>query len=147
MLDRNLFKNHSYSTFVLPRMTVQKDMIHAIEAEVRQEQKIITKIQTHRTDTVLPPEIHSVMTNIQPPHNTLDHDMTITKEIHDHITLLTDLLTDLLIDMTLVIDIYHVHIQKTTTILQDTHHPIDHLQEHEILDFLDRVHIQIRDRP
>ena len=67
MLDRNLFKNHSYSTFVLPRMTVQKDMIHAIEAEVRQEQNIITKIQTHRTDTVLPPEIDSVMTNIQPP--------------------------------------------------------------------------------
>ena len=146
MLDRNLLKNHLYNTFVLPLMTEQKDTIHAIEAEVHQEQIIITQVQTHKTDLVLHPETDSVMTKILLLHNTLDHDTTITKEIQDHTDLVTDLLIDLLIDMTLVIDIDRVHIQETTTILKDTHHPIDHLQDHETLDILDRVHIEIQDR-
>ena len=85
------------------------------------------------------------MTKILLLHNTLDHDTTTTKEIPDHTTILTDLLTDLLIDMTLVIDIDFLIIQEITKILQDTHRPIDHLQDHEILDILDRFHIQIQD--
>ena len=87
----------------------------------------------------------SVMTKKLLLHNTLDHDTTTTKDIHDHIALFTDLLTDPLIDMTLVIDVDHVHIQEITTILQDTHRPINHLQDHEILDILDHVHIQIQE--
>ena len=38
-LDRNLLKSHLYNTFVRPRTIEQKDMIHAAEAEVRQEYK------------------------------------------------------------------------------------------------------------
>ena len=86
------------------------------------------------------------MTKILLLYNTLDHDTTTTKEILDHTALLTDLLTDLLIDMTLVIDIDHVLIKEMTTVLQHTHRPIDHLQDHEILDFLDHVQIQIQER-
>ena len=126
-------------------MTEQKDTIHAIQAEVRQEQITITKIQTHKTDIVLHPETDSVMTKILLLHNTLDHDTTITKEIHDHTALLTDLLIDFLIDRTFVIDLEHVHIQEITTILQGTHRPLDHLQDHETLDILDRIHIQIQE--
>ena len=84
------------------------------------------------------------MTKIRLLHNTLDHDMTIINEIHDPTALLTDLLTDPLINMTLVIDMDHVHIQEITTILQDTHRPIDYLQDQEILDILDHVHIPIQ---
>ena len=47
--------------------------------------------------------------------------------------------------MTLVIDIDHVPIQAITTILQDIHPPINHLQDHEMLDILDHVHIQIQE--
>ena len=47
--------------------------------------------------------------------------------------------------MTLVMDIDHVHIQEITTTLQDTHRPIDHLQDQAILVTLDHVHIQIQD--
>ena len=94
MLDRNLPKNLLYSTFVLPPTTEQKDTRHAIEVEVLHELIILTKIQTHKTDIALHPEIDSVMTKIPLLHNTLDHDMTTINEIHNPIALLTDLLTD-----------------------------------------------------
>ena len=121
-------------------------MTHAIEAEVRHELIIITKLQTHKTDIVLHPETVSVLTRILFLHKTLDHDTTTTKEIHDHTVLLTDLLTDLLIDTTLVIDIDHVHIQEITTISQDTQRRIDHLQDHEVLLIPDHVHLQIPEK-
>ena len=120
-------------------------MIHAIDVEVLQELIIITKKQFHKTDIALHLEIDSVMTKILHLHNTLDHDMTIINEIHDPIAHLTDLATDPLVGMTLVIDIDHVHIQEIVTILQDTHRLIDHLQDQEILDSLDHVHIQVRE--
>ena len=47
--------------------------------------------------------------------------------------------------MTVVIDIDHVHTQKIRTILQDTHHLIDHDQDKEFLDTLDHVHIQTQE--
>ena len=81
------------------------------------------------------------MTKILLLHNTLDHDMIITKEILDPTVLLTDLPTDLLTDMTLFIDIDHVPIQDIIPILQDIHLHIDHLLDHEILDTLDHVRI------
>ena len=77
MLDRNLLKNHLYSTFVLPQTTEQKDIIHAIEAEVLHELIIIIKIRTHKTVIVLHPETDSVMTIILLLHNTLGQYMTI----------------------------------------------------------------------
>ena len=46
--------------------------------------------------------------------------------------------------MTLVTDIDHARIQEITTIVQDTHLLLDHLHDHEILDILDHVHIQIQ---
>ena len=55
---------------------------------------IITKIQTHKTDIVLHPATDSVLTKILLLHDTLDHDMPFTNEIHGPIALLTDLLTD-----------------------------------------------------
>ena len=58
-------------------------MIHAIDVEVLQELIFITKIQFHKTDIALHPEIDSVMTKILLLHNTLGHDMTIINEIHD----------------------------------------------------------------
>ena len=75
----------------------------------------------HKTDIALHLEIDLVMTRVLLLHNTLDHDMTIIKEIRDPIALLTDLLSDPLIDMTLFTDIDHARIQKITTILQDPH--------------------------
>ena len=51
------------------------------------------------------------MTRILLLHNTLDYDMTITKEIRDPIALLIYPHTDHLIDVTLVTDIDHAHIQ------------------------------------
>ena len=71
--------------------------------------------------------------------------MTNINEIHDPVALLKDLPTDPLVDMTLVVDIDHVHIQEITTILQDTHLRRDHLQDQEILDTLDHVHISIQE--
>ena len=84
------------------------------------------------------------MTKILLLHNTLDHDMTTTKEILDHTVLLIELLTDFPTDTTLVIDIDHVPTQDTI-FLQDIHCPIDHLQDHEILDILNHVHLQIQE--
>ena len=114
-------------------------MIHAIEVEVIHDIVITTKILIHKTYIALHPEIDLVMTKVLLLHNTLDHDMTITKEIRDPIALLTDLRTDI----ALVIDIYHARIQEITTILQDIHFHIHHLHDQKILDFLDPVHIQI----
>ena len=91
-------------------------MIHGIEAEVLHDLIIITKIQTHKTDIALHPGTDSVMTKILLLHNTLDHDTTTTKEIHDHIALLTDLLTNPRIDRTLVKEIDHVRIHEITTV-------------------------------
>ena len=124
-LDQNLLKSHLYSTFVLPQTTEQNHMIHAIEVEVIHE-IIITKT-IHKADIALHLEIGLVMTRVLLLHNTLDHDMTIIKEIRDPIALLTDLRTDPLIDMTLVTDIDHARIQEITTILQSTHLLLDHL--------------------
>ena len=143
--DRNILKNHLYSTFVRPPMIEQKDMIHATEAEVHHELITITKLQIHRTVIALHQETDSAMTKLLLLHNTLEHDMITTKEIPDHTVLLIDLLTDLPKDMTFVIDIDHVPIHERTTIFQDIHPPIDHLQDHEILDILDHVHFQIQE--
>ena len=71
--------------------------------------------------------------------------MITTEEILAHTVSPIDLLADLYIDMTLVIDIDHVPIQEITTILQDIHLPIDHLQDHEILDILVHVQFQIQE--
>ena len=145
MFDRNLLDSHLYGTFVLSPLTEQKDTIHAIKAEVLHKVIIITKIQTHKTDIALHTETNSVMTKKLLLHNTLDHDTTTTKEIHDHTALLTDLLTDSRKDMTLLIDIVHNRVHEITTILQDTHRPIDHLQDQEIPDVPDHVHIQTQE--
>ena len=119
-------------------------MIHAIEVEVIHEISITTKITIHKTDIAVHPEFHLVMTTVLLLHNTLDQDMTIIKDIRDHFALLSDLLTYPLIDVTLVTDIEHARIQDITTILQDTHLPLDHLHENEIQDLLDPVHLQIQ---
>ena len=76
MLDRNLLKNHSYSTFVLPQLIEQKDMIDAIEVEVVHGPINTTKRLIHKTDIALHPEIALVMTKTLFLHNSLDHDMT-----------------------------------------------------------------------
>ena len=68
--------------------------------------------------------------------------ITINKT-QDLIVLRTDLLIDLLIDTTLVLDIDHAHIQETIIVLQNIQLHTDHLQDQEILDFLDPVHTQI----
>ena len=117
-------------------------MIHAIELEVIHE--ITNKNDNSQNGYCLHLEIDLVMTRVLLLHNTLDHDMTIIKEIRDPIALLTDLLSDPLIDMTLFTDIDHARIQKITTILQDPHLFLDHLHGHEILDILDHFHIQIQ---
>ena len=49
LLDQNLLKNHKFSTFVLPHMTEQNDMIHDIEVEVSHETIITIKILIHKT--------------------------------------------------------------------------------------------------
>ena len=110
MLDQCLLKSHLYSTFVLPQTTEQNDMIHAIEVKVIHKVFIIQTI--HKTDTALHLEIDSVMTRVLLLHNTLDHDLIITKEIRDPVALLTDPL----IDMTLVTDKDHARIQEITII-------------------------------
>ena len=92
-------------------------------------QKIYSpKILIHKTDITLRPEFDLVMTKVLLLHNTLDHDMTAIKEIHDPIALLTDLRTDPLSDMTFVIDIDHAPIQEITTILQDIHNKLNTIQ-------------------
>ena len=145
MLDRNLLKSHLYSTFVLPQMTEQNNMIHAIEVEVIHGTIITIKKIIHNKNTISQNRYCSTFskdnvdeccrTKVLLLHNTLDHDMTTINEIHDHIALLTDLLTDPLTDMTHVKDTNHARIQEITTISQDIHLHIDHLLDQEILDF------------
>ena len=82
------------------------------------------------------------MTKVLPLHNTLDHDM-----IHINVTpgltaLHTNPLADLRIDTTLALDIDHAPIPKTTN-LQNIQIHTDHLQDQEILDFLDLAHTLI----
>ena len=94
----------------------------------------------HKIDTVLHPELDSVMIKVLLRHNTLDHDMILMNAIHALTALHTDLLIDRLIDTTLVLDKDHVSIQETIFLRKIQIHT-DHLPDQEILDFLDPVHI------
>ena len=114
----------------------------------RHELIFIIKTQNRKTDVAPHPETDSVTTKILFLYNTLDHDTTTTKEIHDHTALLQDLLTDLPTDMTLVIDLNYDSYSRDNNnfiVFQDIHLPKDHLPDHEILDILDHVHIQIQE--
>ena len=141
MLDQNLHKNHSYSTSVLLLMTEQQTMIIDTEVEVPHVTTFTTR-PIHKIDTVLHLEIDLAMTKILLLHNTLDHDMILTKAIHGLTVLHTDLRIDLLIDTTLVLDIDHAPIQETI-ILPSIQIHTDHHLDQEILDFLDPVHTPI----
>ena len=143
MLDQNLHKNHSFSTFVLLPMTEQNTMIIDTEVEVLHETTLITK-NIHKTDTVLHLEIETdfVMTKVLLLHTTPDQDMIHTNVILDLTVLLTDLLIDPHIDKTLVLDTDHAPIQEITN-SQSTQIHIDHNQDQETLDFLDLAHTQI----
>ena len=144
MLDQNLLKNHLYSTFVLLQMIGHNDMIHVIEVDVIHDIIIITKI-IHKTYIVLHPDIDLVMTKVLLLHKTVDHDTIIINEIRDTVALFIYLHLNLFIDTIFALDINHVPIQEIITILQNTHFHIDHLQDQEILEFLDPVHILIRE--
>ena len=143
MLDQNLHKNHSFSTFVLLPMTEQNTMIIDTEVEALHETTLITK-NIHKTDTVLHLEIETnfVMTKVLLLHTTSDQDMTHTNVILDLTVLLTDLLIDPHIYKTLVLDTDHALIQEITN-SPNTQIHIDHLQDQETLDFLDLAHTQI----
>ena len=143
MLDLNLHKNHSYSTFVLLPMIEQNTMITDTEVEVPHETTLTTKT-FHKTDIVLhlEIEIYLVMTKVLLLHTTLDHDMIHTNVIPGLTVLLTDLLTDPHIDKTLVLDTDHAPIPKTTN-SQNIQIHTDHLQDQETLDFLDLAHTPI----
>ena len=141
MLDQNLHKNHSYSTFVLLLMIEQKTMIIDIEVEVPHV-TTLTARPIHKIDTVLHLEIDLAMTKVLLLHSTLDHDMILTNKIHCLTALHTDLRIDLLTDTTLVLDIDHAPIQETI-ILPSIQIHTDHLLDQEILDFLDPVHTPI----
>ena len=143
MVEQNLLKKHLFSTIVLSQTTEQNDMIHGIEVEVHHKIIIIQKTTVHKIDIAL--EIDLVMTKVVLLHNTLDHDMTIEHESRDLIALRINPHTGHLLDVTLVTDIDQVHIQETITILQDTHFPLDHLHDQEILDFLDIAHTQMQE--
>ena len=95
MLDQNLHKNHSFSTFVLLPMREQNTMIIDTEVEVPHETTLITK-NIHKTDTVPHLEIETdfVMTKVLLLHTTPDQDMIHTNVILDLTVLLTDLLID-----------------------------------------------------
>ena len=143
MLDQNLHKNHSFSTFVLLPMTEQNTMIIDTEVEVPHEITFTTKT-FHKTDTVLHLEIDIDFVTIKVLllHTTLDQDMIHTNMIPDLTVLLTDLLIDLHVDKTLVLDTYHTPIQETTN-SQNTQINIDHLEDQEALDFLALAHTPI----
>ena len=121
MLDQNLHKHHSFSTFVLLPITEQNTMIIDTEVEVPHETTLTTKI-IHKTDTVLHLEIETdfVMTKVLLPHTTPDQDMIHTNVILDLTVLLTDLLIDPHIDKTLVRDTDHAPIQETTNSQKNT---------------------------
>ena len=129
--------------FVLLPMTEQNTMIIDTEVEVPHETTLTTKI-IHKTDTVLHLEIEIdfVMTKVLLLHTTLDQDMIHTNVILGLTVLLTDLLIDPHIDKTLVLDTDHAPIQEITNSPSTQNH-IDHLQDQEILDFLDLAHTQI----
>ena len=143
MLDQNLHKNHSFSTFVLLSMTKQNTMIIDTEVEALHETTLITK-NIHKTDTVLHLEIETdfVLTKVLLLHTTPDQGMIHTNVILDLTVLLTDLLTDPHIDKILVLDTDHALIQEITN-SPNTQIHIDHLQDQETLDFLDLAHTQI----
>ena len=146
MLDQNLHKNHSFSTFVLLPMTEQNTMIIDTEVEVPHETTLTTKI-IHKTDTVPHLEIDEietdfVMTKVLLLHTTPDQDMIHTNVILDLTVLLPDLLIDPHIDETLVLDTDHAHIQEITN-SPNTQIHIDHLQDQETLYFLDLAHTPI----
>ena len=143
MLDQNLHKNHSFSTFVLLPMTEQNTMIIDTEVEVPHEITLTTKT-IHKTDTVLHLEIEIdfVTTKVLLLHTTVDQDMIYTNVIPGLTVLLTDLLIDPHINKTLVLDTDHAPIQETTN-SQSTQIHIGHLQDQETLDFLDLAHTPI----
>ena len=143
MLDLNLHKSHSFSTFVLLPMIEQNTMIIDTEVEVPLETTVTTKT-IHKTDTVLhlKIEIDFVMTKVLLLHITLDHDMIYTNVIPGLTVLLIDLHTDPHIDKTLVLDTDHAPIPETTN-SQSIQIHIDHLQDQETLDFLDLAHTPI----
>ena len=143
MLDQNLHKNHSFSTFVLLPMTEQNTMIIDTEVEALHETTLITK-NIHKTDTVLHLEIETdfVMTKVLLLHTIPDQDMIHTNVILDLTVLLTYLLIDPHIDKTLVLDTDHAPIQEITN-SPNTQIQIDHLQDQETLDSLDLAHTPI----
>ena len=143
MLDQNLHKNHSFSTFVLLPMTEQNTMIIDTEVEALHEKTLITK-NIHKTDTVLHLEIETdfVMTKVLLLHTIPDQDMIHTNVILDLTVLLTDLLIDPHVDKTLVLDIDHAPIQEITN-SPNTQIHIDYLQDQETLGFLDLALTQI----
>ena len=82
------------------------------------------------------------MTKVLLLHTTPDQDMIHTNVILDLTVPLTDILIDPHIDKTLVLDTDHAPIQEITN-SPNTQIHIDHLQDQEILDFLDLAHTQI----
>ena len=118
-------------------------MIIDIEVEVLHETTPITK-NINKIDTVLHLEIETdfVMIKVLLLHITPDQDMTHINVILDLTVLLTDLLIDLNIDKLLVLDTDHALIQEMTNLTNTPIH-IDHLLDHETLDFLDPDHIPI----
>ena len=137
MLDQKPHKNHLYSTSVL-LLTMEQNIIKTdIKAEVLHETTLTTKL-IHKIDTVLNPEIDSVMIKVL-LHNTLDHDMTLINAIHALAVHRTDLLIDHLIDTILSLDTDHVPIPETI-ILQNIQIHTDNLPDQQTLDFLDPVH-------
>ena len=116
-------------------------MIIVTEVEVLHVTILIPKT-IHKIDTVLHLEIDLIMTKVLLLHNTLGHDMTLTRAIHGLTILHTGLHIDLLIDTTLVLVIDHALIQKKTN-FQNIQIHTDHLLDQEILDTLDTVHTPI----
>ena len=116
-------------------MIEENKMIIDTTAEVT----TLTTRTIHKIDTVLHPEIDSVMTKVLLLHNTLDHDMILINAIHALTAHHTDLLIDRLIDTTSVLDIDHVLIQETI-LLRSIQIHTDHPRDKETLDFLDPVH-------
>ena len=141
MLDKNLLKNHLYSTSALLLMIEQNTMIIDIEVEVPHVTTLTTKT-IHKIDTVLHLELDLATTKVLPLNNTLDHDMILTNAIHGLTALHTDLRIDLLIDTTLALDIDHAPIPELI-VLQNIQIHIDHFLDQENLDFLDPVHTPI----
>ena len=143
MLDQNLHKNHSFSTFVLLPMIKQNTTIIDTEVEALHETTLITK-NIHKIDTVLHLEIEIdfVMTKVLLLHTTPDQDMIHINATLDPTVLLTDLLIDLHIDKIPVLDTDHAPIQEMTNLINTQIH-IDHLLDQETLDFPDLDHTQI----